>query len=401
MEFLTAFLLAVYVVFISLNTAISQSLDWSIYPFFLLLLIYLNIALLSCNGNSKYYNAALISPANLLMLCFTAMLIFKVDNVDSLKTVIGAVFLPYLLGVMYALRRGESIQLERYVFILLIFKAVLVLVFFNELIKDYPLRPEFQGRAIYLQFGWALDIAPFLIVYFMYKKQKLTTESALIVSIILFIIAFVIVTMLSRTMIILSVLLTMIFSLISIKEIKIKLFGATAYPVFVFICLLAFPLKQDHLFSMANTMASFVTASDTIYLPDKSTLIRMEGFFATLFDKNISSDKHPLDVKSGDFYWAGHFWLGQINYYIGKFGLLVFVLLTTYFIVNVYKLFMRRHHGDDFSNVTLIMLSISYLLHPLYVSGILNDPIFFLLLGLLVNLPSTNSRGRFFLGRRA
>jgi len=392
MESLTAFLLAVYVVFVSLNPVISQSLGWSIYPFFLLLLLFLNTALLSCVSNSKYYKATLISPANMLMVCFTAMLFFSVETMDGFKTVLGAVLLPYLLGVMYALRRSESSQLERYLFILLLIKSLLVLVFFNELIKEYPLRPEFQGSAIYLQLGWALDVVPFLVVYFMYKKHKLTAASALIVSIVLFVLAFVIVTMLSRTMIILSVLMTMIFSFIFIREIKIKLFGATVYPVFVLVCLLAFPLKQDHLFSMAKTMTNFAAVTEATDSPDKSTLIRIEGIFSTLFDKNISSEEHPLDVKSGNFYWAGHFWLGQVNYYIGKFGLFIFILLTTFFILNIYNLFKTRHYGDDFSNVILIMLSISYLLHPLYVSGILNAPIFFLLLGLVVNLNSTNAK---------
>lgn len=393
---LTTFLLAVYVVFVALNPAISQFLGWSIYPFYLLLLIFLNTALLCANFNRKTYNIVLIGSVNILMILFVAMLIYEIESMDGFKTVLGAVLLPYILGVMYALRKSEVSHLERYIFVLLIFKSLLVLVFFSELIKDYPLRPEFQERAIYLQFGWALDVAPFLLVYFLYKKQKVTLASTFIVSIVLFVLAFVIVTMLSRTMIILSVLMTIIFSLIFIKKTKIKLFGAIAYPVFVLLCFSAFPLKQDHLFSMANTVINSVIVGETIDSTDKSTLIRMKGFFSILFGNNISLEEHPLDLKSGNFYWAGHFWLEQIKYYIGKSGLLVFIILYSFLIISIYRLFKNRHYGDDFSNVTLIMLSISYLLHPLYVSGILNAPIFFLLLGMVVNLNSTNAKVTFF-----
>lgn len=391
-SFLTALLLAVFIVFTPLNTVVSEFLGWSIYPYYLLLLIFLNVALLGYTSESK--TTVLRNPANILMFCFTAMLMYKVESIDSLQTVLGAVLLPYVLGALYVLKRNETSQFEICLFVLLVVKSILVLFFFEELIKDYPIRPQFEGRAIYLRFGWALDVVPFLIVYFLYKKQKIKTVHVVIVSAILFLLAFVIVTMASRTMLILSVFLTMIFSLIYITDSKVKLFGGAVYPIFVLIILLVFPVKQEHFFNMINTMTSFVTCSitDGCLPEDKSTAIRLEGFFSTLSNKNDTSQDYPLDIDSANFYWAGHFWLGQIKYYTGMLGLLLFVSLIICFMVSLYRLFKRKREGSSVSGVLLIMMSLSYLFHIVYAGGILNDPVFFLLLGLVVNLSLSNTK---------
>lgn len=385
-EAVITFLMAGFVIFAALSPILTQFTNWSIYPFYLSLLILGNAFLLQ--GSQKNFREILVNPANLAMFCFIAVLVYVVETAEGLETILGAILLPYGLGLIYAYTKSEDMRFENYLLLLLALKALLILFFLDDLLSEYPVRPQFEGRAIYLQFGWALDVAPFLVTYYLLVKQKASTVNMAQVMIFMFVFAFVIVSMVSRTMIILSLAFTAIFSFLYLRDVKIKLFGIFFYPVVVLVLLLMFPVKQQHLLGMFTTltgMTDIALFSDNSLI-DKSTTIRMQGILDTFFTKETSTAGHQLDLSSKKFYWAGHFWIGQIKYYTGYVGLLLFMTLIFCFMWGLYQLSQRMKYERQFASVTLIAVSVSYLFHIFYVGGILNGPIFFLLLGLVVNL---------------
>lgn len=399
------FLMAGFVTFAALAPVFAQFANWSIYPFYLSLLILLNIFLLIQNQKS-FWDIA-VNPANIAMLCFIAVLTYVADTAEGFDTIFGAVLLPYALGLMYALSKPREKKFEQYVLILSAFKALLVLFFLDGLLSEYPIRPQFEGRAIYLQFGWALDVVPFLIIYYLFTKQKTSAISMAKVSLVLFVLAFVIVSMASRTMIILSLAFTVIFSFLYLSEMKIKLFGILFYPLAVFVLLMMLPVKQEHLLNLFATLGDMTNLSPFADSSsgDKSTSIRIRGLLDTFSTKDGLSEKYPLDLSSKNFYWAGHFWIGQLKYYTGYLGVLIFLTLIFYFVRGIYRLSERVRHEKCFHSVTLIALSVSYLFHIFYVGGILNDPIFFVLLGLVANSQAQNfiwncSPNKMLLGRQ-
>lgn len=382
MESLAAPLMAAFVVFTALSHTLAQFMDWSIYPLLLLILVLLNAIILLKSRDSFWTG---INAANFSMLGFIASLVIVVETLDGLETILGAILLPYTLGAIYAFRKPDGVKIEEYLLLFLVLKSLLVLFFLDGLLAEFPVRPQFEGRAIYLQFGWALDVAPFLITYYLLVIRKVSALNVSLVALAMFVLAFVIVAMASRTMLLLSVAFTALFSLIFFRDIKLKFFGILIYPVSVLLFLMIFPSKQEHLLSMLTTVKDMAYMGQVSDGADKSSAIRLRGFWDTFFMTNLSTKEHSLELSSKNFYWAGHFWFGQIKYYTGYLGLFLFISVLIFFLIRLYQIFQKMKFENCFYTVTIIAFSVSYSFHVFYVGGILNDPIFFFFLGLVVN----------------
>lgn len=389
------FLSVLYIFLAPLFLTIKNFTGFSIYMPLAAIMALLSAAHLQ--ANSPLILAAIReNSGNLLMLLFALIVVIKAPYFSEFVNLSGAIFFPFFLGAFLAFVYKEKQYFGYLLFSLVMARILIVSFFIPEMLATYPKRPEFDGRAIYLIFGSGLDVAPLMILFFFREKIRKNFVSYFSLAILIFFVAFLIVGANSRSFIALSMVITPVFTFIFIKDHALRMFGLVLYPAAVVICLFAIPGRFDHFAKIITSFMNVGSQSDLANIQDESISIRT-GKIVHGFEVSNSPFFGKELRLNDDFLKGSHSWLVQIYYYFGVVGLSIFLWLNFFYVkkvLHILKLASSNLRAYSAPLLFVALFSISFFLHIFYAASFVNDPVYFLLLGLLINLDTEHLKDR-------
>jgi hypothetical protein len=381
-------MLIAFVFLAPLHSLIKAHIGFSIYPFLalgLLLLLSLSWIRLDSGRSARLWR----DPGNLLMMCLVALLAPKMQTASDMSTFAGAIVVPYLIGALFARTQAASASsLDSVLTVYLAAKVCLLVGFAQVFMTSYPARPQFEGRAIYLQFGWGIEVLPSLVLLAVQRRmQSVAGTGALIAALAgLLLSAFVLVGMNSRALLAIALLITAVTSIFYLRAPLLRILGLVGFPLFVALSLGLVPNRLDHMLRMVETVLCHVGVSDLFCkgATDGSSLMRLERIaFGFLTPQNLWYGAEP-DFQSV-FFKGSHFWFAQLFFYFGVIGLAAFLVVFGRFLGRVVGL-MRADGFENGGARGLGLFAFAFSLHVFYAGNVLNDPVLFLLMGLVMNL---------------
>ncbi|HEY9194261.1 MAG TPA: hypothetical protein VIO81_15435 [Methyloversatilis sp.] len=387
-------LLLCFIFLAPLHSLIAAHLGFSIYPA-LALAFLLSLMVSMPNGSSGRSMVRWLTAENALMLCYCAVLLPKMQTANDLHTFAGAVVVPYMIGALFAHAVPENERaLDRSLTAYLAAKVCLLLGFTHVFMVAYPARPLFEGRAIYLQFGWGVEVFPCLLLLAAsrWMPAGLRWPWMMLCCLALFAAAFVLVGMNSRSLLLLALILTCLTSALYLKSSpSLRMLGLVGFPLCVLLSLWILPNRLDHLIRMFDTVLCRLGAGDIFCVDyaDKSAIMRMERIVAGFLAPEDTAFGAEPDFRSV-FFKGSHFWPAQVFYYFGGLGLAIFSLLFARFFAVILRL-VHSARRSDVDVAGLGLFAAAFGAHVFYAGNMFNDPVLFLLMGLVMNLDAGRS----------
>jgi len=382
------FLVIAFIFLAPLHSLVKAYLGFSIYPILALGLV--SLLGVAGRGTKNKENVGLwCEPGNFLMLALVMLLAPKMQTLGDLRTLAGAIVVPYVIGVLFARVAPAAEQpLDEWLTAYLAAKVCLLLCFADVFMTAYPTRPLFEGKAIYLQFGWGLEVFPSLLLLIA-QRQAQSRKRSLSVPLVclgMLLSAFVLAGMNSRSLLLIALALTTITSVLCIRSSRLRIIGLFGFPLCLALSLGILPNRLDHLMRMLDTVLCQITAGNLFCMggADRSSEMRLERIaLGLLTPENLSYGAAP-DFQS-TFFIGSHFWPAQLFYYFGLFGLTVFLLILARFFERTFRLIRKAGHEDCYL-AGLGLFAFAFGLHVFYAGNLLNDPVLFLLMGLAMNI---------------
>lgn len=381
-------MLFAFVFLAPLHSLIKAHIGFSIYPSLALgLLLFLTLSWMRLDADRRA--RVWTDPGNLLMLCLVVLLAPKMQTMSDMSTFAGAIVVPYLIGALFArAQAGSASSLDAALTAYLTAKACLLIGFTQAFMTSYPARPLFQGQAIYLQFGWGIEVLPSLLLLAVQRRMQSGAGTGALIAALagLLLSAFVLVGMNSRSLLAIALLVTAVTSILYLRPPLLRIVGLFGFPLFVALCLGLVPNRLDHMIRMIETLLCHLGVSDLFCTGDAdgSSLMRLERIaFAFLTPQNLWYGAEP-DFQSV-FFKGSHFWFAQLFYYFGIIGLAAFLVVFGRFLGRVFWL-VRANGFEHGCARGLGLFAFAFSLHVFYAGNMLNDPVLFMLMGLVMNL---------------
>jgi hypothetical protein len=376
-----------------LHTLVKVHIGFSIYPYLALgLLAFLGLAL------RKVYRAVAATvwrePGNWLMLAFIALLMPKMQTTSDLSTFAGAIVAPFLIGVLFARLKPMSEQsFDITLVAFLAAKVCLLLCFVQAFMAEYPARPLFEGRAIYLQFGWGIEVFPSVLLLLVQWRAQSGRRFgvAIVAGVGVLLSAFVLVGMNSRSLLLIALVLTVATCVLYVRPTLLQMLGLVGFPLCVALFLWLLPNRLDHLIRMLDTVLCGVGVDELFCAAghDRSAEMRLDRIamgFSTPENLIYGAEPDFLSV----FFKGSHFWPAQVFYYFGVVGFSAFSLVFGRFSYCALRIMHTAQRNGGYG-AGLGLFALAFGLHVFYAGNLFNDPVLFLLMGLVVNIAPCGS----------
>lgn len=373
--------LVMFVFTAPLHMLVADKLGYSVYAYvcFFLIGVPLSRFLFFAKQNGLWKVDIGGLSTNAIFLVSVSLLFLRFSPHVGVSRILGAVAVPYVIGLLYS-RCLVPDKLGRVLYVGLLAKCLLLVAFAASYFEIYPKRPLFEGRAVYLWFGWGLDALACMLILKIQESDG--TLIRLLLYAMLSILAFNLAGMNSRTLLLLAIGLASGAFFLTRSETARGLAGLIAFLLSIVFFVWLLPGRLDHISNMIQTLSCGAVHMncDALAYVDKSTELRLEPI--------VSGEALPENYIFGDSvdnsnvtHLGGHFWPLAVLKFGGLLGITCFLALFGNFLLKSLRMTLSRRRGAIF----LGLFALSFAAHILYVGNIFNNPVLFLIMGFVLN----------------
>ncbi len=307
--------------------------------------------------------------------CLSVLIFIRFSPVAGGGRILGSVIVPLCIGLLLSLLKCKR-ELGCYFGGALLIKVAILLPLASTYFNGYPKRPEIFGEAIYLLLGVGLDAFVGAAIFAFSNTQN---WSRLFAALLLFLLAFNILGLNSRGLLVSSLFIAFLAVFSSRDKFKSAALGLLIYIVGVILFLILLPGRLEHLNSLLGTLLRLCGLGYYQAHSDTSAIIRADSILWLAQMKKVTllgQQLTPIDGPVLEF----HFFPLVIFFGAGLVGFSLFMILWGRGVYNALKLIKL----EDVESKIIGFFIIGTALQIWYWGLLFNSQVTFIILGFSV-----------------